>query len=79
LQKFDLLLLLAVAAQVLNVLKEFLDLGISISSSSSSLLLRGFLTATNKEYQKVTLLSNLDSFPPMQIDKISHIVVRLCQ
>jgi hypothetical protein len=35
--------------------------------------------ATNKEYQKVTLPSNPDSFPPMQIDEISHIAVRLCQ
>jgi hypothetical protein len=52
-------------------------LGILISSSSS--LLCGFLTATNKEYQKVTLPSNPDSFPPMQIDKISHIAVKVCQ
>jgi N-acetyl-gamma-glutamylphosphate reductase len=35
--------------------------------------------ATNKEYQKVTLPSNPDSFSPMQIDKISHIAVKCCQ
>ncbi len=27
----------------------------------------------------MTLPSNPDSFPPMQIDKISHIAVKVCQ
>jgi hypothetical protein len=44
---FDLLLLLfAATAQVLNVLEEFLDLGISISSSSS-MLLCGFSSSSS--------------------------------